>query len=66
MAMLGSKPDIIGQKRPSTTDANKNQVDSLVEKLEMKVNALNAFKSNGYQQCDSKVILCDQTDRSKT
>lgn len=44
-------------KRGSSGDPNKAQVDSLVEKLEMKMSALNAFKSNGYQQCDSKVCL---------
>lgn len=40
----------------SGTDPNKVQVENLVEKLSMKMSALNAFKSNGYQQCDSKVI----------
>ena len=44
-------------KRGSSGDPNKAQVDSLVEKLEMKMSALNAFKSNGYQQCDSKVLI---------
>jgi hypothetical protein len=34
----------------------KKQVDSLKEKLNMKMSALNAIKSNGFQQDDSKVV----------
>lgn len=44
------------QKSGNSTDPNKIQVENLIEKLSMKLSALNAFKSNGYQQVDSKVI----------
>lgn len=42
-------------KRNSSINDPKVKVDNLINKLNMKVSALNAFKSNGYQQCDSKV-----------
>jgi hypothetical protein len=40
----------------STIDSNRKQTDSLKEKLSMKITALNAIKSNSFQQEDSKVI----------
>jgi hypothetical protein len=39
----------------SEMNLNRKQVDSLKEKLNMKISALNAIKSNGFQQDDSKV-----------
>ena len=39
----------------SEININKKQVDSLKEKLNMKMSALNAIKTNGHQQDDSKV-----------
>jgi hypothetical protein len=43
------------QSNQSEININKKQVDSLKEKLNMKMSALNAIKTNGHQQDDSKV-----------
>ncbi len=45
------------QNNQSEININKKQVDSLKEKLNMKMSALNAIKTNGHQQDDSKVFF---------
>jgi hypothetical protein len=42
-------------------DLNRKQIDSLREKLNMKLSALNAIKSNSSQQDDSKVDILNSS-----
>lgn len=65
MTTASSSTNAKSESMNQLKDPNKIQVESLNEKLSMKLAALNAFKSNGYQQYDSKLVEVLKNDIEK-